>query len=61
MPAWASSVHDRDLIPAALKADWYARGVGGATEHAKEGTACEINKIPADVDPTKGQHQGKLV
>jgi hypothetical protein len=38
---------DRCLIPAARRADWYARGVGGATEHAKEGAAREINKIPA--------------
>jgi hypothetical protein len=31
----------RQIIPAAQRADWYARGVGGAA-------ACEINKIPAD-------------
>ena len=32
------------MIPAARRADWYARGVGGAA-------AREIKKIPAAVDP----------
>jgi hypothetical protein len=42
------------VIPAARRADWYARGVGGAA-------ACEINRIPAARPPGQSQDFGSLV
>ncbi len=44
------------LIPAARRDDWYARALGGATEHARERAAREIN---AGTDgPTAGEWVG---
>jgi hypothetical protein len=42
------------IRPAAQRADWYARGVGGAA-------AREINKLPAALPNENGQWAGKLV
>ncbi|WP_428487157.1 hypothetical protein [Rhodopila sp.] len=47
------------LIPAAREADWYARGIGGAAEHTREGVAREVNQIPAGVDRLSVNIEGR--